>query len=187
EGRLLDYHKLASALEAIRQKHELDPASTVAGTLAGKAPGHVYIVGFAKLVGDLIDGLQNVTRFFAAAAAILAAPLPFYTRCWRSTALVLACSVIAVVWQLGVVAMLGQELNPFSVLVPFLVFAIGVSHGTQKMNGIMQDIDRGASRWVAARLTFRRLFTVGLTALLADAVGFAVLMVIDIPVLRQLA
>ena len=41
---------------------------------------------------------------------------------------------------------------------------------------------------VAARYTFRRLFLAGLkTALLADAVGFAVLMVIDIPVIRDLA
>ena len=90
-------------------------------------------------------------------------------------------------WQLGLVALLGFELDPFSILVPFLVFAIGVSHGAQKMNGIMQDIGRGTHKLVAARYTFRRLFLAGLTALLADAVGFAVLMVIDIPVIRELA
>jgi predicted RND superfamily exporter protein len=187
EGRLLDYHRLASSLEAIRQKHETAAGSTAAGQATSVAPVRVHITGFAKLVGALIDGLRKVMGFFAAAAAIAAAILLGYTRCWRSTALVLACSVIAVVWQLGLVAMLGDTLNPFSVLVPFLVFAIGVSHGTQKMNGIMQDIGRGASRWVAARCTFRRLFIAGLTALLADAVGFAVLMIIDIPVIRELA
>ena len=187
DGRPLDYHGLASSLEAIRKKHETDASSTAAGKVTGVAPVRVHITGFAKLVGDLIDGLRKVMGFFAAAAAIAAALLFSYTRCWRSTALVLACSVIAVVWQLGLVAMLGDTLNPFSVLVPFLVFAIGVSHGTQKMNGIRQDIGRGASRWVAARCTFRRLFIAGLTALLADAVGFAALMVIDIPVIRELA
>ena len=91
------------------------------------------------------------------------------------------------IWQLGLVALIGFELDPFSILVPFLVFAIGVSHGAQKMNGIMQDIGRGTHKLVAARYTFRRLFLAGLTALLADAVGFAVLMVIDIPVIRDLA
>jgi predicted RND superfamily exporter protein len=40
---------------------------------------------------------------------------------------------------------------------------------------------------VAARFTFRRLFLAGLTALLADAVGFAVLLVIDIQAIRELA
>jgi predicted RND superfamily exporter protein len=55
------------------------------------------------------------------------------------------------------------------------------------MNGIMQDVGRGTHLLVAARYTFRRLFLAGLTALLADAVGFAVLMTIDIPVIRDLA
>ncbi|HET7526738.1 MAG TPA: MMPL family transporter, partial [Burkholderiaceae bacterium] len=50
-----------------------------------------------------------------------------------------------------------------------------------------QDIGRGAHRLVAARYTFRRLFLAGLTALAADAVGFAVLMVIDIAVIKDLA
>jgi predicted RND superfamily exporter protein len=71
--------------------------------------------------------------------------------------------------------------------VPFLVFAIGMSHGAQKMNGIMQDIGRGMHRVVAARFTFRRLFLAGLTALLCDAVGFAVLMIIQIKVIQDLA
>jgi predicted RND superfamily exporter protein len=85
------------------------------------------------------------------------------------------------------VHLLGFVLDPYSVLVPFLVFAIGVSHGAQKMNGIMQDVGRGTHRYVAARYTFRRLFLAGLTALMADAVSFAVLMIIDIPVIRDLA
>ena len=125
--------------------------------------------------------------YFGLAALIAAAIIWLYTRCVRSTTLVIACSLIAVVWQLGMVSALGFELDPYSILVPFLVFAIGVSHGAQKMNGIMQDIARGAHRLVAARFTFRRLFVAGLTALLADAVGFAVLMLIDIPVIKDLA
>ncbi len=50
---------------------------------------------------------------------------------------------------------------PYSVLVPFLIFAIGVSHAAQKMNGIMQDIARGTHKLIAARYTFRRLFIAG--------------------------
>ncbi|NNG65200.1 RND family transporter, partial [Pseudomonas fragi] len=110
-----------------------------------------------------------------------------YTRCVRSTLLVVGCSLIAVVWQLGIIAWLGYAIDPYSVLVPFLIFAIGVSHAAQKMNGIMQDIARGTHKLIAARYTFRRLFIAGVTALLADAVGFAVLMLIDIPVIQDLA
>src|SRR3546814_772073 len=55
------------------------------------------------------------------------------------------------------------------------------------MNGILQDIGRGTHKYVAARYTFRRLFLTGLTALLTNIVGFAVLVIIDIPVIRDLA
>jgi predicted RND superfamily exporter protein len=110
-----------------------------------------------------------------------------YNRCLRSTLILVSCSLVAVVWQLGLIASLGFELDPYSILVPFLVFAIGVSHGAQKMNGIMQDVGRGTHKLVAARYTFRRLFLPGVTALSADAVGFAVLMLIDIPVIKDLA
>ena len=119
------------------------------------------MIGFAKLIGDLIDGLVQVMMFFGIAAVIATVIIYAYTRCVRSTALVIACSIVAVVWQLGLVTLLGFELDPFSILVPFLVFAIGVSHGAQKMNGIMQDIGRGTHKLVAARYTFRRLFLAG--------------------------
>jgi predicted RND superfamily exporter protein len=174
EGRALDYLALAKSLELLRGKYEAEGVT-------------VHITGFAKIVGDLIDGVRAVLGFFALAVAIAAAFVFAFTRCVRSTLLVVASSLVAVVWQLGLLPALGYALDPYSMLVPFLVFAIGMSHGAQKMNGIMQDIGRGTHRLVAARYTFRRLFLAGLTALLADAVGFAVLLIIDIQVIRELA
>jgi predicted RND superfamily exporter protein len=186
DGKALDYHAFANGLEKIRKKYET-PVAHDPGSGPSHAPVKIYITGFAKLVGDLMDSLQKVIYFFAVAALVAAAVIFYYTRCYRSTLLVVACSTIAVVWQLGLVTTFGYALDPFSVLVPFLVFAIGVSHGAQKMNGIMQDVAKGTHHWVAARYTFRRLFLPGLTALLADAVGFGVLTLIDIPAIRELA
>lgn len=181
DGQPVNYEKLSAKLEEIRNRYESGSAGS------GTKKVNIYIVGFAKLVGDLIDGLVKVMTFFVAAAVVAAVIIYGYTRCIRSTTLVLSCSLIAVCWQLGLVVLAGYGLDPFSILVPFLVFAIGVSHGAQKMNGIMQDIGRGTHKWIAARYTFRRLFLAGMTALLADAVGFGVLMIIDIPVIRELA
>lgn len=147
----------------------------------------VHIVGFAAIMGNLIAALQEVLGFFLVAIAIATIFIYAFTRCVRSTATILLCSSIAVIWLLGIIRFLGYVLDPYSILVPFLVFAIGVSHGAQKMNGIMQDMGRGVHRYVAARLTFRRLFIAGLTALIADAVGFAVLNVIQIEAIRTLA
>jgi predicted RND superfamily exporter protein len=179
DGQPLDYARLSGQLEQIRAKYG-EGASQAAQV-------EIHITGFAKVVGDLIEGLYKILLFFGIALAISHKMLYAYTRCMRSALLVVACSLVAVVWQLGLLTLLGYELNPYSVLVPFLVFAIGMSHGAQKMNGIMQDVGRGLHKVVAARLTFRRLFLAGLMALLCDAVGFAVLMIIQIRIIQDLA
>ncbi|MDX1725516.1 MAG: MMPL family transporter [Pseudomonas sp.] len=173
-GERIDYHSLSQRIEQLRAKYESERIT-------------IHVTGFAKVVGDLIEGLQQVLMFFAAAIAICTTLLYWYTRCLRSTLLVMMCSLIAVVWLFGLLPTLGYELDPYSILVPFVVFAIGMSHGAQKMNGIMQAIGRGTHKLVAARYTFRRLFLTGMIALITDAIGFAVLMVIDIPVIQDLA
>ena len=173
-GKTLDAGEFSRRLEALRDKYQNEQV-------------RIHITGFTKLIGDLIEGLLQVALFFVAAVAITVAVLFWYTRCVRSTFVVVLCSLVGVLWQVGLLAAMGYELDPYSILVPFLVFAIGMSHGSQKMNGIMQDIGRGMLPWIAARLTFRRLFLAGLTALISDAVGFAVLMVIEIQVIQDLA
>lgn len=174
DGEPLDYAALGRTLEDIRAKYQVRGVD-------------IHITGFAKLVSDLIEGVSAVILFFAITILTASLVIFWFTRCWRSTLLVVSVSLVAVVWLLGLLPTLGYVLDPYSILVPFLVFAIGLSHGSQKMNGIMQDIGRGMPKLIAARTTFRRLFLVGMTALLSDTVGFGVLLVIDIGAIRQLA
>ncbi|MDD2126956.1 MMPL family transporter [Pseudomonas monteilii] len=147
----------------------------------------LHVIGFAKLMGDLITGLMEVLGYFLVAAVVVSVIVYWYSRCVISTSVVVGCSLIGVAWQLGAMQLFGFVLDPFSILVPFLVFAIGVSHGSQMINGVIQDIGEGADRYVAARLTYRRLCLAGFAALVSDALGFAVISVIDIPAIRDLA
>ncbi len=176
-GATIDYWALSRAIEKnVRDKFE-----------NGDGKYKVRVIGFAKIIGSLLDGMVQVMMYFGVALAIAALILYWFTRCVRSTFAVLLCSMIAVVWQVGILRLIGMGPDPFSVLVPFLIFAIGVSHGAQKMNGIQQDVGRGTVRLVAARYTFRRLFIAGVTALLNGAAGFAVLLLVPIPAIRELA
>jgi len=173
-GERLDYKALARDLE--QQVRALESAGA-----------KIHIVGFAQLVGDLITGLRSVAVFFLASVLLASAIIFLYTRCVRSTALLVGSSLLGVVWLLGIMRLGGFVLDPYSALVPFLIFSIGLSHGAQKMNGIMQDIGRGTDKYVAARYTFRRLFLTGLTALLTNMVGFSVFLMVDIPIIREMA
>ncbi|MHB8822852.1 MAG: efflux RND transporter permease subunit, partial [Pseudomonadaceae bacterium] len=170
----LDYQKFSHELEEkIRDKYEAQNPNV-----------EIHIVGFAKKVGDLIDGLVMVVAFFAIAFLITLVLLYWFTWCIRSTIAVLITTLIAVGWQLGLMHLVGFGLDPYSMLVPFLIFAIGISHGVQKINGIAQQSSDADDALTAARRTFRQLFLPGMIAILADAVGFITLLIIDIGVIR---
>ncbi len=174
-GEPIDYQAFSSKLEKlVRDKYESETVK-------------IHITGFAKVVGDLIEGASQVAIFFAVALVITLVLLYAYARCARSAVVPLMCSVIAVVWQLGLLKTLGYGLDPYSMLVPFLVFAIGVSHGVQIINAIGHENAAGAGKELAARRAFRALYIPGIIALVSDGVGFATLMVIQIQVIQDLA
>ncbi|MEM7176726.1 MAG: MMPL family transporter [Pseudomonadota bacterium] len=174
-GAPIDYRGFATALEQkVREKY-------------GSESIGIRITGFAKLVGDLIDGVRVIAVFFGVALIIMGGLLVAYTRCIRSSVLGLGCSVIAVIWQMGLLTSLGYGLDPYSVLVPFLIFAIGASHAIQLINATMQRTADGCDRRDAARMAFRDLAAPGATALVSDSIGFLTLIIIPILVIKELA
>lgn len=174
-GKPLNYQKFSTDLETlIRDKYQTETIK-------------IHITGFAKVVGDLIDGAGKIILFFLAATVITMIMLFGYSRCLKSTMIPIGCSIIAVVWQLGLMKTLGYGLDPYSMLVPFLIFAIGVSHGVQFINMIFSETAEGADKVQAARTAFRNLHKPGLTALVTDGIGFATLAVINITVIQDLA
>lgn len=172
----VDIPALSSKLEDIRQRYQEQYPDI-----------RIHIVGLAKKAGDVMAAAEEVALFFFFTLALIAALLLLDTRCWRSAVTVTACSFIAVVWQLGLVNTLGFTLDPYSMLVPFLVFAIAVSHGVQIVNSLANHAAEGKSSKAAAERTFQALYVPGMVALVSDALGFLTLYMIDIGVIRELA
>ncbi|WP_060511861.1 MMPL family transporter [Pseudomonas sp. NBRC 111124] len=172
-GKAVDYVEVAKRLEALRQKYASDDIE-------------ISVVGFAKLVGDVVEGLNTVIGFFVIAFAITALLLWLYARSWRLTLVALVVALLPVVWLLGLLPLLGLGIDPMSILVPFLIFSIGVSHAVQMTNAWKQDVVAGASARQAAHSAFCKIFIPGSLALLMNALGFAVIMLIDIPIVHEL-
>jgi predicted RND superfamily exporter protein len=174
-GEPLNFGEISEKLEnLVRDKYQSDTVK-------------IHMTGFAKVMGDLIEGAGQVAMFFLIALGITLVLLYIYSRCLRSSIAVMLCSVIAVAWQVGLLKVFGYGLDPYSMLIPFLVFAIGVSHGVQMINAILHGRSEGRNREGAARYAFRSLYVPGLTALISDGIGFATLMVIQIQVIHDLA
>ena len=172
-GKPVSYAEVAKRLEDIRAKYSNDDIE-------------INIVGFAKLVGDVIEGLTTVISFFVIAFVITGLMLWLYSRSWRLTLVALAVALLPVVWLLGLLPLLGLGIDPMSILVPFLIFSIGVSHAVQMTNAWKQDVLAGSSSVQAAHSAFCKIFIPGSLALLMNALGFGVIMLIDIPIVHEL-
>ncbi|MDR2239063.1 MAG: MMPL family transporter [Zoogloeaceae bacterium] len=147
----------------------------------------IQIIGFAKQIGDIADGATGVFEFCLAALLLTALAVYWYCHSVRLTLLPVLCSLTSLVWQFGALKLLGYGLDPLAVLVPFLVFAIGVSHGVQQINYIVREISHGRSTDEAARASFTGLLIPGTLALVTAFVSFITLILIPIPMVRELA
>lgn len=173
-GRPVDVQKLSQRLEKLRAAFENEHRS-------------VHIVGFAKSAGDIADGAKSVLVFFGIAFLLSAVLMFWYSGSAMLTGWALVCALVPVVWLLGLLPVLGLRLDPMSVLVPFLIFSIGVSHAVQITNAWKLEVLAGARSLDASAEAFRKLFVPGAMALLANAIGFLVVGFIKIDVVRELA
>jgi len=147
----------------------------------------IQIIGFAKQIGDIADGASGVLEFCIVALLLTALAVYWYCHSLRLTVLPIACSLTSLVWQFGTLRLMGFGLDPLAVLVPFLVFAIGVSHGVQQINFIVREIAHGKTTEEAARHSFTGLLIPGTLALVTAFVSFITLLLIPIPMVKELA
>ncbi len=173
-GESLDYIEVAGALEELRQRLQTDAVD-------------VHIIGFAKVMGDIAEGSLAVVVFAAITVILTLLLVWIYIQSFKVALVPIVCSLVAVVWQLGLLVVLGYGVDPLGILVPFIIFSIGVSHGVQKISAVGDAALAGADSNEAAQHTFRALFLPAIVALLADLVGFVTILLIPVSVIQEMA
>jgi predicted RND superfamily exporter protein len=172
-GKRLDYFEVAQKLEALRDKYQSDKHT-------------VHIIGFAKAVGDIREGARGVITFFGVAFIITAILMWWFVKDLKLTLVALVVAMMPVLWLLGTLPIIGFGIDPLSILVPFLIFSIGVSHAVQMTKTWEHEVVSGADSLTAAKRSFAKLFVPGTLALLTNVLGFAVIMLIPIDIVREL-
>jgi predicted RND superfamily exporter protein len=183
-GKPIDPIAVAHALESrVREKIQNDAVLVQAqGTAVD-----VHMIGFAKVVGDIADGASSVVIFAIVTILLTLLAVWYYVQSFKVAVVPIVCSIVAVIWQLGTLVLLGFGIDPLGLLVPFLIFAIGVSHGVQKISAVKEAAVAGMSSMDAARQTFRQLLMPAIIALLADLVGFITILLIPVRVVQEMA
>jgi predicted RND superfamily exporter protein len=188
-GKPIDPIAVAHALEEkVRKRIQNDDVIVQAHpSSAIGSPIDVHMIGFAKVVGDIADGAMSVIVFAIVTILLTLLAVWYYVQSLKVAVVPIVCSIIAVIWQLGTLVLLGYGIDPLGLLVPFLIFAIGVSHGVQKISAVKEAAVAGTSSMDAARQTFRQLLMPAIIALLADLVGFITILLIPVQVVQEMA
>ncbi|HUQ11445.1 MAG TPA: MMPL family transporter [Steroidobacteraceae bacterium] len=189
QGRPIDPIEVARQLEEkVRDQLQGDEVVVQAHpSTAMGSPIDVHMIGFAKVVGDIADGAMSVIVFAIVTILLTLLAVWYYVQSLKVAVVPIVCSIVAVLWQLGTLVILGYGIDPLGLLVPFLIFAIGVSHGVQKISAVKESAVAGLGSEEAARQTFRQLLMPAIIALLADLVGFITILLIPVQVVQEMA
>jgi uncharacterized protein len=183
-GKAIDPIKVARMLEE-RVREKLQGNDVL--VQAEGSTIDVHMIGFAKVVGDIADGAMSVIVFAIVTILLTLLAVWYYVQSLKVAVVPIVCSIIAVLWQLGTLVLMGYGIDPLGLLVPFLIFAIGVSHGVQKISAVKEAAVAGLGSEDAARQTFRQLLMPAIIALLADLVGFVTILLIPVQVVQEMA
>jgi uncharacterized protein len=159
----LDYSKTFSALQLIR--HDIESS------------GHrVYVTGNPVLTGWVYTYLNQILGILACTLALLSTLLVLYFRRLYGVALPLLGIGLSSIWGLGFMALMGINLEPLSLPIPFLIAARATSHGVQLVARYYEELAATANAKRAARNALDALFRPGSLAIIVDALGITALM-----------
>ncbi len=170
----LDYGKIFEELQAIRDKEA--------------APGvRIYATGNPVLVGWVDSYSVQILQIFLYTVFIVLAILIVYTRRLYGILLPLLGMALTSIWGVGFMGVLGYNLDPLMLVVPFLISARALSHGIQKVERYFLELARTDDKQLAARNTFNALFRPGALAIVADAAALFLIGLGSVPINDKMA
>ncbi len=170
----VDYLSVYRQLNAIRDKYSDEDIT-------------IRINGFAMVAGFVNDALPKIVLLFGVAVLIT---LVILYRCFRYLKLAvlpLFSGGLAVLYSLGTIQLLGLRLDPMTSIIPFLILAIGASHGIQMVKRYLEQCVVHPKGYDAALHALAGLLVPGTVALATDVIGFLTIYFIPIGVIRDLA
>ncbi|HEY9829800.1 MAG TPA: MMPL family transporter [Stenomitos sp.] len=158
----LDYKATFDALQIVRSELERE--------------GHkIYVTGNPVLTGWVYTYINQIVEILAWTLVLLGTLLVVYFRRLYGIALPLLGIGLSSIWGLGFMAMMGINLEPLSLPIPFLIAARATSHGVQLVARYYEELAVVKDGKRAAQNALDALFRPGSLAIVVDAIGIAVL------------
>lgn len=169
----LDYTLIYNELQRIRKETEDD--NTV-----------VSIVGNPMHLGVVASYIQQM-NYIMIGTGILIPILLFiaYRSIWAALFVPLA-AIVSGVWGLGFYALMGYNLDPLIFVMPFLISLMAFRHSHQLYNRYFEEYIKTGDSVAGVRVIIVEMFIPGLTSILTDAFGIAIVAITPVPTLQHM-
>jgi len=148
----------------------------------------ILVAGEPQLYGWVYQYAGQVYWILLATAVVAWVLLYLYFRDWKGALRPTISGLIAAVWGLGFIHLIGFSLDPLTLVIPFFITARAVSHSAQMHERYYEEYK--ASGWQkdeAIVRSFAALFVPTLSGILTDALGVLAILLVPIVLLQKLA
>jgi predicted RND superfamily exporter protein len=152
------------------------------------APGvQIHATGNPVLVGWVSTYVDQIVQIFLFTVLIMLALLTIYFRRAYGILLPMIGLVLTSIWGLGILSLLGYNLDPLMMVIPFLISARAMSHGIQLVERFYQERAVLRDGRKAARAAFESLFRPGSLGVISAAIGLLLISLGSVPINDKLA
>nr|NQU91283.1 RND family transporter [Bacteroidota bacterium] len=136
--------------------NEYDVAKTVISTTeAIHLPEKLYYIGSPMLVASISDLMKSdLTRLLPFAFLLIALVLFLSFRSASGVILPLVTAVIAIVWSLGIMSLLGYKMSMISNNIPIILLAVGSAYTIHVLNRVNQLAVTNRDKAISLALAF---------------------------------
>ncbi len=148
----------------------------------------IYVAGEPRLYGWVYAYAGDVFWIFTVTYCLEWILRWMYFHDWRGALRPTLTGLIAAVWGLGFVHLIGFALDPLILVMPFLITARAVSHAIQMHDRYYEEYERHDwNQRKAIVASFAELFVPTFSGIATDAFGVLVIMLVPIVMLQKLA
>ena len=170
----LDYSVIYNALSRIRTGTEDD--------------NHIInIAGEPMHLGVIREYNQKVLGILGITVLAIVVMLYFYYRSKRAMFVPIMSAGTSAIWGLGFMSLMGYNLDPLMIVLPFLISLMTARHSMQFMSRYIEEYEATGDIKQASQNIIETMFIPGLTSIVTDALGIALVAIATIPVLTKIA
>ncbi len=179
--------RLESGLSGISQiKPVIQQLNQIAQDCAQGSSITVRLTGVPCIRVEIYSMVQRETQRFVVIGVVLAFSMAIFLfrQFWASIVVAIG-PILASIWTMGALGLVGERLNVINTMLPTLILVVGFADSMHLMTDIRHSLNEGCSPLEAAKSSIRHLLMACFLTAGTTAIGFGALSMAEIDIIRR--